>query len=119
MKMISLLSASMLALVSTAYAQDAKPAAEGGAHPRAEKMKERMKEHHEKKWKEMDTDGDGSISKEESAAFHSKGFDEKDANKDGKISKEEAKAFREKKRAEYKAKHGAKHDDKTHEEHAQ
>ena len=40
-------------------------------------------------FKEMDTNGDGVISKQEFDAFHNAHFKEMDTNKDGKITREE------------------------------
>jgi hypothetical protein len=48
----------------------------------------------------IDTDKDGAVSKAEFLAFHEERFKEIDANGDGKISKEEGEA----KKAEWKAK---------------
>jgi Ca2+-binding EF-hand superfamily protein len=56
----------------------------------------------EKMWKEMDTNEDGSITREESTAFGNKKFDERDSNKDGKVTREEWDAFRKAKMEERK-----------------
>ena len=58
--------------------------------------------------KELDADADGAISKAEFLAFHEKRFAEMDTNSDGSVSKEEGEAQKAKwkeKRAEWKAKH--------------
>ncbi len=54
-----------------------------------DRMHHRMDERKESMWKELDTNGDGVITKEESNEFSNKKFEEKDANKDGKVTKEE------------------------------
>lgn len=100
MKKILMLGAAVLTM-------QALPAlAEEGKKPHRDhgKMMEKMFEH-------QDTDKDGSISKEESAANAAKRFEEMDANKDGKVTKDEVKAHHEAKRAEWKAKKEAKGDD--------
>jgi Ca2+-binding EF-hand superfamily protein len=60
--------------------------------PSAEQHKEMAK----KKWQSVDTDKDGSVSKQEAEAAKMKGlvehFDQFDSNKDGKISDEEMRA---------------------------
>jgi len=58
------------------------------------KMYDRMNNHMEYMWEQLDTNNDGAISKEESTAFSNKKFEEKDANKDGKITKEEWESYR-------------------------
>ncbi len=45
-------------------------------------------------FKEMDKNGDGTISKKEFDAFHSQHFKDMDANKDGKVSQDEMGAMR-------------------------
>jgi Ca2+-binding EF-hand superfamily protein len=45
--------------------------------------------HGGKQMKDADTNGDGSIDKEEAKAMHEKHFDEMDTNHDGKLSKDE------------------------------
>lgn len=72
-------------------------------HMRGE-MHNRMKNHKERMWKEMDANGDGSISREESTAFGNKKFDERDTNKDSKVTREEWDAFHTAKMEEMKAK---------------
>ncbi len=69
-----------------------------------------MKERMERMWKEMDTNNDGSISKEESTAFGNKKFDEKDANHDGKVTREEWDAFHTAKMEEMKARMEKRHE---------
>lgn len=56
---------------------------------------------HEHMFKETDTDGDGSITKDEWKAKGDKMFDEMDANHDGKLTKDEMKAHRDMKHAEW------------------
>ncbi len=46
----------------------------------------------------IDSNQDGSLSKEEVSTFHSERFDKMDANSDGLVTKQEAKAFRKKQR---------------------
>lgn len=41
----------------------------------------------------MDTDKDGTVSREEAAAFHATQFQKMDANKDGRLSREESMAM--------------------------
>lgn len=60
-------------------------------------MDDRMKKHGEYMWKEMDTDNDGVITKEESTAFGNRKFEERDANHDGKVTREEWDNFRKEK----------------------
>jgi len=69
-------------------------------------MKDRMGRHMENVWDEMDTNKDGAISKEESAAFGARKFAERDANHDGKVTKEEWDGFRAKKMEEMRSKMG-------------
>ncbi len=78
--------------------QTTESAASGAPH-------DRMHNHMEKMWKEMDANGDGSISKEESTAFGNKKFDERDTNHDGKVTREEWDAFHNAKMEEMKSKH--------------
>ncbi len=59
---------------------------------RAEKFRQRM----EQRIQQMDTDGDGAISKAEFLAHAEEKFDRMDANGDGKITPEERQAMREK-----------------------
>ncbi len=73
-------------------------------------MHNRMEEHMDRMWKEMDANGDGSISSEESAAFGKKKFDERDANHDGKVTREEWDAFGEARRKEMMEKMGKMHE---------
>ncbi len=70
--------------------------------------KNRMAEYMERTWKEIDTNNDGVITREESTAFSNKKFDDKDLNKDGKITKEEWDAYREEKMKEAREKFGIK-----------
>jgi hypothetical protein len=65
-----------------------------------------MGKHMENVWDEMDTNKDGAISKEESAAFGAKKFDERDINHDGKVTREEWDGFHAKRMEEYKNKMG-------------
>lgn len=90
MKKILMLGVAMLALnAASSFAEDKAAApADGPKHHKGDMLKE------------IDADGDGSVSKAEFMAFHEKRFGEMDANNDGKISKEEHEA----KRAEWKAK---------------
>lgn len=74
---------------------------------KAEKMQNRMKGRMERMWKEMDSNNDGAISKEESTAFGNKKFDEKDGNHDDTITREEWDAFHKAKMEEKKAKREA------------
>ncbi len=87
-------------------AQAAGMPAMGGNTPQhmQREMHDRMKNHKERMWKEMDANGDGSISREESTAFGNKKFDERDANKDSKVTREEWDAFHNAKMEEIKAK---------------
>jgi len=71
----------------------------------ASSPRDHMHNHMERMWKEMDSNGDGSISKEESAAFGNKKFDERDTNHDGKVTREEWDSFHNAKMEEMKAKH--------------
>jgi Ca2+-binding EF-hand superfamily protein len=83
----ALLSASLIA--SSAFAQAPADAPKG---ERAHRMHERIKA--------ADKDGDGKISRTESAALPriAKHFDEIDTNKDGFVTMDELKAFHEKHR---------------------
>lgn len=56
--------------------------------------------------KELDTDGDGKISRAEFAAKGDKMFAEADANKDGFLTKDEMKAAHEARKAKWKEKRG-------------
>ncbi len=89
-----LLSLAVLGLMATpALAEDGE---KGSGHGKGGK-------HH----LEMDTDGDGAISKAEFMAVQEKRFSELDANSNGSIEKEEFQAFRDKmkgKRGEYRDK---------------
>jgi hypothetical protein len=49
--------------------------------------------HHDRMFKEADTNGDRALSKAEWQDHHAKKFDEMDANKDGKLTKEELQNF--------------------------
>ena len=70
-----------------------------------------LAEHHEggehkgKRMERVDTDGDGSISKEEFVARHEEMFSKMDTNGDGTLSKEERKAGKEKMREKRKEMH--------------
>lgn len=83
-----------------------------GKIPHADEVKNmrktRMAEYMERTWKEIDTNNDGVITREESTAFSNKKFDDKDINKDGKITKEEWDAYREEKMKEAREKFGIK-----------
>lgn len=107
MKLLPLATLSLFAAFAagTALAADEKPTAPAGApHGMG----------HEKMFKETDTDGDGSLSKDEWNAKGDKMFDEIDANHDGKISKDEMKAHHDMKHAEWE-KHKAEHQEKMEE----
>lgn len=96
-------------------AQNASQITEAAATgPKHDFMRNRM----EKMWKEMDTNGDGVISKEESTAFGNKKFDEKDSNHDGKVTRDEWDAFHNAKMEEFKEKHGMKEGAKPGSAHA-
>lgn len=56
-------------------------------------------------FKEMDANGDGTVTREEHEAFAKKKFDSMDTNGDGKITQEEFKARGEKMREEWKKRH--------------
>ena len=62
-----------------------------------------MSNHH---FKDMDTNGDNYISKEEHRAFADKKFDKADTNHDGKLSMEEFAAFKKSEHAEWKGQMG-------------
>lgn len=74
------------------------------AHDGNGKMQERMKGRMDHMFKELDANGDGTVSKDENNAFATKKFEENDANKDGKVTKDEWDAAREKKHKEWEAK---------------
>ena len=75
------------------------------------------------KMKKMDTDGDGTISKDEFMAHAEKKFSKKDANGDGVLSADEMKkgcGCKDGKCKYHKGKHGKdKHSDNNHEENAE
>jgi hypothetical protein len=77
----------------TQSAQDSTAPATGNMRHMNGKMHDRMQNRMDYMWKEMDTNNDGVITREESTAFGNKKFDEKDANHDGKVTKEEWEAF--------------------------
>ena len=60
-----------------------------GAHMSAGRMHEQMEDRH---FKEMDTNGDGVVSKAEFDAAHDKHFKELDANGDGNLTLDEMRA---------------------------
>lgn len=66
--------------------------AQAPSNERTEKFRQKM----EQRIQEMDTDGDGAISKAEFLAQAEAKFDRMDANGDGKITPEERQAMREK-----------------------
>ncbi len=101
---IALATISTAAMAAEAPADSGKPADAPEMHKMGDRMHKRMDEHMERMFKEMDSNNDGSISREESTAFGNKKFDERDANKDGKVTKEEWDAFRKTKMEEMKAK---------------
>ncbi len=112
---ITLASISTTALAETPAAPAQQPAQAAGVpamggdmpmgkHMRSEMRGQYMKDRMERMWKEMDSNADNSISKEESTAFGNKKFDEKDGNKDGKVTREEWDAFHTAKMEEMKAK---------------
>ena len=68
----------------------------------------RMTEYMERTWKEIDTNNDGIITREESIAFSNKKFDDKDLNKDGKITRAEWDSYREEKMKEAREKYSFK-----------
>jgi len=82
---------------ATAFAADTPAAPPMGDKPHGDHMKERMKE--------IDTNNDTAISKDEWRAKGDKMFNEMDADHDGKITPEEMKTHREAKRAEWLKKH--------------
>ena len=98
-KLLTLGAAALMTVSTAAFAEDAPAKGDSGpGHHKGDMMKE------------LDTDGNGAISKAEFVAFHEKRFDEMDADKDGSISKEEGEANRAKwkeKMKEWKAKKGA------------
>jgi len=58
--------------------------------------------HMQKMMAKIDTDGDGRVSREESASFHANKFDRMDSNSDGFIDAEERKAHHGKMRDKFK-----------------
>jgi len=114
MKRSTLLALILTSISTAAFAQTPAPAAPttppAGMMPqRGAMMHGGMEKHMENVWDEMDTNKDGAISKEESAAFGAKKFDERDTNHDGKVTKEEWDGFLAKKMEEYKNKMGNEH----------
>src|SRR5262245_9287909 len=95
MKKLLMLSAAAFVLSPAAFAEDAPATPPTGGH-------------HKDMLAEIDTDGDGAVSKAEFLAFHEKRFAEIDTNSDGKIEKAEAEA----KKAEWKEKRKAHMKDK-------
>ena len=62
--------------------------------------KEQHRQHAEQMFKEWDTDGNGTITRQEFMAAHDAKFDKMDTNKDGTVSMEEHRsAMREKKQS--------------------
>lgn len=106
---IALATFSTVAMAETPAPTTAAPAQAGGMPAMGGQMKDRMKSHMEKVWKEMDANGDNSISKDESVAFGNKKFDERDSNHDSKVTREEWDSFRDARMEEMKAKMGAEH----------
>lgn len=71
--------------------------------------KNQLSEYMERTWKSIDTNNDGVMTREESAAFSNKKFDDKDIDKDGKITRAEWDSFREERMKEAREKFGLKH----------
>lgn len=96
MKKVNLvITTALLGLALGASAVFAEAPADRPKGDRGEKMQARLKA--------ADKDGDGKISRAESAALPriAKHFDEIDANKDGSLTHEEMKAFHQKQRANH------------------
>lgn len=94
----------ILVAFSTAAMADTHSHAKPDGHKTSGKMCKKGYLKH--KFKKIDTNNDGAISKAESQAYHDKKFSKKDANNDGKITKEEFKAYRHKKMKKMKEMHG-------------
>lgn len=106
MKHTATLGILLAALSVPAFAETpAKNASQAADAAAAGSPRDHMHNHMEKMWKEMDANGDGSISREESTAFGNKKFDERDTNHDGKVTREEWDAFHNAKMEEMKARH--------------
>jgi|GEM_PF-3700702 len=98
---LAVISTATMAAEAPATAESAKQTTAGQEANKDKKM-QRKGMRMEKMWKEMDANGDGSITREESTAFGNKKFDERDSNKDGKVTREEWDAFRKAKMEERK-----------------
>jgi Ca2+-binding EF-hand superfamily protein len=62
----------------------------GKGHHGGKKMHKKIHE----KFKKMDSDGDGAVSRVEFDKAHGEKFEKMDSNKDGKITMEEKKAYK-------------------------
>ena len=90
MKRLLLITAAVAIAAPLALAQG------GPGRPDREEMRERIQE----QLAEVDTNGDGAISKAEADAMRARHFDEVDANGDGVATQAEFEAHRERKQAE-------------------
>lgn len=104
---------SSAAMAETPSANSTQTETSTGGGNMSKHIRSRMDERMEQMWKEMDANGDGSISREESTAFGNKKFDEKDTDHDGKVTREEWDAFRDARMKKMKDKKNMEHGDKN------
>jgi hypothetical protein len=95
--------AAMLLMAGSAYAEDKPATAPATATTSAPAPADgkHMGKHKGMMFEMMDTNHDGSVSKDEFTAHHTARFDKMDANHDGSVNKEEIEAYRAAKKAEW------------------
>lgn len=95
---VTMLPVAALAADTTAASPETKAPAMSGMGMHGDGMMFKSRENY---WKDMDTNGDGSIDLKEWQANSAKRFKEYDTNGDGKISKDEIEAHRKKMREHF------------------
>jgi Ca2+-binding EF-hand superfamily protein len=88
----------LLTIVAVSFISAAAPAFANTNH-------DGMKDWVDRLFKEADTDGNGTISKDEFMAYSEKKFDAMDTNNDGELTKAEVLAFKKNEMKEHHAKH--------------